>query len=282
MMDTTSRPLARLVSGLAGRARRLESHLEDLADRSLRRLTRSRARDPVEIAHAIVDAAAREVLPSGRDQCLFPFNDVRVLVVAADREARARYEAVFDGDFPLRARILERLQSVGCAVNELGVTVVYAPRVKPGWIAPDFHLAFDRVEANVAPVPPARAGHVVDLTVVRGDAEYPAYSLSDARIDLGRCAEIRDSRQRLIRTNHVAFADTTDAVNQSVSRRHAHIERGGDALRLYDDGSAQGTSVMRLGRTIPVPPGKRGIKLLSGDEILLGDARLEVRIRQNT
>jgi hypothetical protein len=65
-----------------------------------------------------------------------------------------------------------------------------------------------------------------------------------------------------------------------VSRQHAHIasDRPGD-VRIYDDGSAHGTSVVRSGRTIPVPPGSRGVRLRSGDGILIGEARLEVGLR---
>ena len=279
MTVNTPRPLARFVNGLASRARRLESHLGNIADLSLQRLTHSGAREPVEIAHAIVDAVERQVLPSGRDQPLFPFNDVRVLVVGPTRESRTRCEAVFDGEFPLRARILERLHSAGCAVKSLSVTVTYTSRAKPGWSAPDFHLVFDRVDARVTPPSVEQVPTVLDLTITRGTGEHAAYALSDARIDLGRCTEVRDSRHRVIRTNHVVFPDTDEAVNQSVSRRHAHIESDRGECRLYDDGSAQGTSVVRMGRSIPVPPGKRGIKLMSGDEIRLGEARLTVQIR---
>jgi hypothetical protein len=264
------------VNGVAGHARRLEAHLVNIADRSLQRLAQSGEREPVEIAHAIVDAAERQVLPAGRDQCLFPFNDIRVLVVGPGREARARYEAVFDGEFPLRARILERLHAVGCGIRDLTVTVAYTSRARPGWTAPDFHLIFERVDAAASSRKVEIARTVVEIAVTRGVAEQAAYTLSDTRIDLGRCTEVRDSRQRLIRTNQVVFLDTVDAVNQSVSRRHAHIEADGDGRRLYDDGSAQGTSVVRTGRTIPVPPGGRGIRLLSGDGILLGEARLQI------
>jgi hypothetical protein len=276
--DTPGR-LARLVNGFAGHARRLEAQLGNIADRSLQRLAQSGEREPVEIAHAIVDAVERQVLPAGRDQCLFPFNDIRVLVVGPGREARARYEAVFDGEFPLRARILERLHAVGCRVKDLTITVSYSSRARPGWTAPDFHLIFGRIDAAASPPRVEIARTVVELTVTRGEAEQAAYTFSDTRIDLGRCTEVRDSRQRLIRTNHVVFLDAADAVNQSVSRRHAHIEADGDERRLYDDGSAQGTSVVRLGRTIPVPAAGRGIRLLSGDEILLGEARLEILMR---
>jgi predicted component of type VI protein secretion system len=99
------------------------------------------------------------------------------------------------------------------------------------------------------------------------------------RIDLGRCAEVRDSRHRLIRTNHVAFLERSGDVNQSVSRRHAHIsyEAAATCFRVHDDGSEHGTGVVRRGRTLAVPRGTRGVRLESGDEIVLGEARVRVR-----
>ena len=48
--------------------------------------------------------------------------------------------------------------------------------------------------------------------------------------------------------------------------------------RLCDDRSAHGTSVQRNGTTIAVPAGPRGVRLQSGDEIALGEARLLVQI----
>jgi pSer/pThr/pTyr-binding forkhead associated (FHA) protein len=67
-------------------------------------------------------------------------------------------------------------------------------------------------------------------------------------------------------------------VNQSVSRQHAHItfDPGSGTYRLHDDGSVHGTDIMRNGRTITVPTGSRGVRLRSGDEIVLGDARLRI------
>ena len=100
------------------------------------------------------------------------------------------------------------------------------------------------------------------------------------RINLGRCGEVRDSHHRLIRTNHVAFADGAGDQNHTVSRRHAHIyhvpESGG--YRLCDDGSAHGTSVIRHGQTIRVPTGSRGIRIQPGDHIVLGEAVLSVEM----
>jgi len=65
-----------------------------------------------------------------------------------------------------------------------------------------------------------------------------------------------------------------------VSRQHAHIEYvdAGRHYRLRDDRSAHGTSIVRNGRTVLVPAGSRGIRLESGDEIVLGEARARVGI----
>jgi predicted component of type VI protein secretion system len=56
----------------------------------------------------------------------------------------------------------------------------------------------------------------------------------------------------------------------------------GDGYRLLDDGSAQGTTVVREGRSVTVPHGSRGIRLQSGDEIVLGEARVRVKIHRGT
>ena len=78
---------------------------------------------------------------------------------------------------------------------------------------------------------------------------------------------------------HVVFVEGSAAVNQTVSRRHAHIavEPSG-VCRLHDDRSEHGTGIIRGGRTIPVPAGSRGVRLRSGDEIALGEARVRIRI----
>jgi pSer/pThr/pTyr-binding forkhead associated (FHA) protein len=120
----------------------------------------------------------------------------------------------------------------------------------------------------------------IELTVVKGAAEKRTYAFNRSRIDIGRCSEVRDSRHRLIRANDVAFAEGGDAINQTVSRQHAHIafDEASGTFRLRDDGSAHGTAVVRAGRTLTVPRGARGMRLQAGDEIVLGDARLRVRL----
>jgi pSer/pThr/pTyr-binding forkhead associated (FHA) protein len=124
-------------------------------------------------------------------------------------------------------------------------------------------------------VPPAPT---ISLTVVEGTASERAYSFAATPVAIGRGAEVRDTRQRLVRTNHVAFLEGAGAANEGVSRRHAHLERDTSSgnWRVIDDGSSQGTEVVRNGRGIAVPRGTRGLGLQAGDEIVLGRARLRI------
>jgi len=280
---------------ILAKARQLEARLARTVDRAAARVMPPGGREPLEIAHAVVEAVEREVQPAGRGRHLFPFNRIRVLVVAPSKQARARFEATFAVEPTLAQRIHTRLETAGCVPADLGVTVDYVEAAGGSWSAPDVHVEFDRVdeplpeptsaEATVgkpapAPVPVEEPPPAVEIEIAVGEAEQQLYSFQFARIDFGRCTQVRDRRNQLVRTNHVAFADTDDALNRTVSRRHAHLEyvAAEHAFRVYDDGSEQGTAVSRGGRTIAVPPGARGVRLLPGDEILLGHARLRVRV----
>jgi len=258
----------------------LEARIGSTFDRKVGELVQARTREPLEIVHAVVDAAAREVQSSGRGRRVFPFTALTLTVAAASRDARARLEAVFDADPPLERRIIQRLRADGCTVDHLDVTVQFVTRAQKNWPQPDFHVEFLRSTEPPppAPVEPPAQGRI-ELTVLHGAAQKRTFSLGGPRIDLGRSVEVRDSHHRLIRTNHVAFTEQPDDVNRSVSRRHAHIsyDPGSEQFRLHDDGSEHGTGIVRAGRTVPVPRGARGVRLLSGDEIVLGDARLRVR-----
>ena len=261
------------------KAHKLEARIARTVDRAAQQFLKSDDREPLEVMHRVVDAIEEEVRPAGRGAHVFPFNRIKVFVVAITRDARARFEAVFNGDPSLRARILERLESAGCDVSDLVVKVVYVTEAREDWPHPDRHLEFDRVtSAAPAPQPAPAAPTRIRLIVVAGVAEQPQYSFALPRIDLGRCAEIRDRRNHLIRTNHVAFTDSDTRPNRSVSRRHAHIDYAADVrqYRVYDDRSEQGTGILRSGKTIAVPSGARGVRLHSGDEIVLGEARVRV------
>jgi hypothetical protein len=263
------------------KVRRLESRIARAVEGAAGRAAGAGSRTPLEVMHDIVDAVDDEVVPAGRGRQLFPHNAIAVRLAAASPEARNRYEALV-GDRPsLRERILDRLRASGAEVPHLDVTVTYAPRPEEGWRSPQFDVGFARVSAPLEIVAVApQGGAPIEIAVLSGTASRPAYTLDLARIDLGRGAEVRDAADRLIRTNHVAFTEGDGEINRSVSRRHAHIARhplSGDC-RIFDDGSALGTSVVRGGSAIVVRVGSRGVRLRDGDEIALGEARVRVRL----
>jgi hypothetical protein len=271
------------------KVRRFESDLTRTVERKAREWSKSGAREPLEIAQAIVDSIAERLEPAPRGRYVFPFNRLHVSIVAASRDDRARFAAVLDSEPTLRERITARLRDAGCETSGLQVVISYVPRPGSAWSTPEYHVDVGRVAqthtAAPAPVPappPQEEAHDLHITVVHGMAEQATYVFSLPRVNLGRCAEVRDSLSRLIRTNHVAFVDVAGNANHSVSRRHAHIEyvAGARHYRIRDDRSAQGTSIMRDGRMVPVPAGSRGIRLESGDEVVLGEARLRVRLAE--
>ena len=273
---------------LLNKARELEARITGKLDHRVGELMQSGAREPLEVVHAIVEAVQEQIQSSGRGRRVFPFNTIGVTMLAAARDARARFEAVVADGPPLRDRIAASLRSAGCQVDDLEVTVQFEAKPRRGWTHADFHLEFARdVRPDAIPPPPAPKPARLELTIANGTAEQDSYrfdpaffSANPGRIDLGRCIEVRDDRHRLIRTNHVAFVEGGGDVNQTVSRRHAHLAYDADAhsFRLHDDGSERGTSIVRNGRTVPVPRGARGVRLASGDVIVLGDARLRVEL----
>ncbi len=261
------------------KARRLEQRIAGRFEQAAKGLGGIAPREPLEIVHDIVATIELEIQPAGRGARVFPFNDIAVTVLAPSPEARGRLEAALAGATPLRARIIDRLQSSACPVPDLQIGIEYAAAAVDGWRTPEFDVRFacreDLAPPAAAPDPPR-----VEVAVVQGTADRRYYSFVAARIDIGRCAEVRDSRHRLIRTNHIVFSDGAGDANLTVSRRHAHITcdvATGD-VRLYDDGSAHGTNIVRDGRTTIVPRGSRGVRLRTGDEIVVGEARLKLRI----
>ena len=273
------------------KVKRLEAGMTRAVERAAREWSQSGAREPLEIGQAIVDAVGERLEPAARGRYVFPFNRIHV-TIAASRDARARFQAVFESEPTLQDRIVARLRDAGCSPASVQCAVTYVARSSPDWQTPEFHIEFTR--GAVAPVPvqepeaaPAAApiaapaaARQLQITIVSGTAEAPSYTFTLPRVNLGRCAEVRDSLSRLVRTNHVAFVDLAGTSNHSVSRQHAHIEyiESARQYRIRDDRSAHGTHIVRNGRTVPVPAGPRGVRLESGDEIVLGETRARVLI----
>jgi FHA domain len=129
---------------ILGKARKLESKIARKLDSAARELIGSGAREPIEIVNLIVDAAEQEIQSSGRGRRVFPFNRLVVSVLAPTRDARARLEAVLEGEPSLRQRIVERLRAARCSVEDVIVDAAYVGRPQKGWSHHDFHIAFYR------------------------------------------------------------------------------------------------------------------------------------------
>jgi hypothetical protein len=84
-----------------------------------------------------------------------------------------------------------------------------------------------------------------------------------------------------VRRNDVAFGDARDGVTETVARAHARVEfdpivRG---YVLFNESATNPTFVLRGGRSLQVTPrDRRGVRILSGDEVQLGRAIVEVDI----
>ncbi len=266
---------------IVGKAKKLERRIARSLEAAVGEFAGVTATEPLEILYQALDRAEQEVQHTGRGRRTFPYTRVRLLVPipAKDRQARARFTAVADGPPSLQERLAGRLDAAGVTGAMPSVEVEFVGRRSPGWTNPRFELELLR-EAIAPPV--SRPATIPDLTlgVAHGKTAQRAYTFTGGRIDLGRRAEVLDAKGRLVRTNHVAFLEEGHEVNGSVSRRHAHIQFVPLAreYRLMDDRSAHGTGVVRRGRTITVHPGPRGIRLETGDEIMLGQARLRVVI----
>lgn len=263
---------------ILAKARTLEARLARTVDRAAQQWSKSGPRGPLEVLHGILEAVDERIEPAGRGSHVFPFNKIKVSVVAVSPDARARLTSVLDGHPSLQERIINRLHDAGCEVAQVQVKIAYVAQPDPAWTCPEFHVDFTRGAAPELAPPEPTPAREIKLTVTSGTADKPTYALALDRINLGRCAEVRDHRNRLLRTNHVAFSDAAGAINETVSRNHAHIDCAVTGeCRLYDDRSAHGTNIVRNGKTITVPAGPRGVRLQNGDEVVLGEARLRVK-----
>ncbi len=258
--------------------RALESRLAAVFEKAAQTVAGAGSAQPLELVERAVDDIARQVHPAGRGRYAFPFNDIAVTFVAPSADMQIRFETICAGPPSLQERVVRRLEAAGCRAVDVDVRVAFTEVPAADWSRPELGIALARVEpaARVPRGPDLR----LELVVAHGTADRGAYSFRALPIAIGRGQEARDSRQQLLRVNHVAFTEGADEINQSVSRRHARIEL--DPLtgrpRIIDDNSAQGTAIIRDGRGLVVPRGSRGLGLRSGDEIVLGQARLRVTI----
>ena len=261
--------------------------IEKRIDSQLKKLFASehaeaQGKELVEIERAILEEVEDRALLLPRARRRFPFNNLVVRIAAPDPDRRSAIEIVFVEADALQQAIVKHLAGEDIEIpNDLRVRVEAIEDAPAEIAAKGFHIAYSTREA---PKAEAAAGSVatpangtVRLTVLHGEAEKPAYELTRTRIHLGRLSEVLDERRRPVRRNDVVFLESAEKPNSTVSRAHAHIEydQASGEYRLFDDGSAYGTSVIHNGRLVNVPPaGGRGLRITAGDEIYVGQARV--------
>jgi hypothetical protein len=235
---------------------------------------------PLDIAQAVLDDVERHVQPVGRGRRAFPYTHLAVRVRQATLDP-VPLETAFDG---FGHRIQDRLRELRCEMpRTIAVDVICLDEAPAGWPAGRlFIVDYTKQPIEASAEPSAASAPILKVAVLKGSAASESYSLGDAVISIGRSPEAIDEAGR-VRRNDIAFLDAVDGVTETVGRAHAQLrfDAAAGVYRLFDQGSSNGTSIMRNGTTIAVPPhDPRGVGVRSGDEIRLGRAAIRVVIER--
>src|SRR5215210_2174824 len=252
--------------------------------------------EPMEIRRAVLDEVESRIVSAGAGKRVFPFNRLRIRLLAPGSREKDELEALVGDAWDLPAEVRERLAERGCTVPpDLDVDVEVTDQADPAFGDRRYRIDYERAistkpaapptagVATVAIPAPSLAGDrpTLELTVLKGAATQRVYSFPAGRIYVGRLEEIVDDEGRVRRRNDVAFQEEGD-VNQTVSREHARIlyDEASGELRLRAEPGASSTRIFRDGRSIDVSGrDPRGVKIQSGDEIYFGRASVKVTIR---
>jgi len=234
---------------------------------------------PLEIREGILDRIEAGVEEAGGGKRELPSNRIAITVLALNHTAREHLRIVLDDLEPaIRARLAEMRCTLpfGCAID-----VRYITKRRADW-TPEQHFTVELDSRAPAGGPGTRqlAVPALLLTVIRGQATERFYRFTESQVLIGRTPSPIDHTGRP-RHNHVVFLDEGDEHNGTVGRAHASIrfEAGRLQYRLFDEGSHNGTRLLRNGTLIEVPPRNPvGVALLAGDEIQLGTAAITVEI----
>jgi hypothetical protein len=242
----------------------------------------SGSREAIELYRDALDQIGARATVGKRGDRVFPFDMVRVELRAADAERKSLLEALFDP-----AQMIDDIRAALAgervtAPENLSVTIGYPPDA-----AVEMRILCEKlapIEAPAIEAPPAPRHQLIPVLVrtLAGVSSDPEFTADRLRINIGREQDVVDTMGRAVRRNDLWFAEGADEANATVSRSHAHLKFDGATgeWRIYDDGSTLGTSLFRDGKRIEVPAhGPRGVMLLPGDEIYLGQARLRLEIR---
>ena len=236
---------------------------------------------PLEICHAALADVESRVHPLGRGRRVFPYTRLVVRVRQVDEDP-VPIESAFEG---FGARVLERLAELKCeAPASLDVRLECLAPPPAEW-RPERMFAVEYVRDGQArgasateELDPDRPR--LNVIVLKGATTEERYTFTDPVVSIGRTSDPTDALGRP-RRNRVAFLDTVDGVTETVGRAHALVrfDTAAREYRLFDEGSSNGTSIMRGGAMIPVHPrDPRGVRVRSGDEVLVGRALIRVEL----
>ena len=236
---------------------------------------------PLEIRRAILDDVESRVIAVGGGRRVFPFNRLRVHLLAPEPQVRTELEAVVREGWNLKDEVPARLRERDCPVPPgLEVDVAFDEAASPNFGERRFWVEYSKEEA--APQVAAIVTRpTLEVTVLKGTATQHVYELDGDRIYLGRLDEVVDSDGRVKRRNDVAFREDGE-INHTVSREHARLawDAAGGGFWLRAEQNASGTRIYRTGKTIDVSAhDRRGVRVQSGDEIHLGRAVVKVTFK---
>jgi hypothetical protein len=235
---------------------------------------------PLEIRRAILDEVQSRVVTAGVGKRIFPYNRVRIHILAESPQEREELEAIVHEAWDLKADIADRLRDLEAkAPADLDVEIEVTDQPSPAFADRRFRLELQKAET--APAAPT-ARPTLEVTVLKGDATQHVYTFEGPdRINIGRLEEVVDAEERVRRRNDIVFLEQGE-ISATVSREQARLAWDEDlkAYRLRAEPGASATRILRDGRSIEVSPqDRRGIKVQSGDEIYLGRACLKVAVR---
>jgi hypothetical protein len=269
------------VTRLAGFGKALHSRLRTFFDTPL-----DASATPLEISQAVLDDVERQVQPVARGRRVFPFVGLVVRVRSAPASSAAMISAFED----FATRVCERLAEVRCEPpRRLTVDLQCLDVAPASWPeARVFEVTYVADEpparSSTSPVggPGAGAAPVVHVTVIAGAAVESSWRFSEGTVSIGRSSDPADDLG-CVRRNRIAFLDVVDGISETVGRAHARLrcDTAAREVRLFDEGSRNGTSIVRNGEVIAVHRrDPRGVRVRSGDEIRLGRAVLGVEFEE--
>ena len=231
----------------------------------------------LDLRAAVIEHIEHSVVAAGRGTRVLPGPVVVVQVHPAGfKDARALGAVLAD----LRPVLIERLEAMKCVIPEHFQVQIKTLSRRPGSWDPAQRFAVVFQEAKSAR---GQGTDIVEprglrLVVSRGSAQKKIFDLLLPVIRIGRTRFPTDSLGR-VRTNDIAFSDDGSVHGRSVGRGHAEIRFMPETrtYRVFDQGSANGTRVLRKGRLSEVAPKDPvGVAIQPGDEVHLGTAIVRV------